>query len=336
MGEVRFSDSQLAAFLPLPNKNANKYTRGTLHVVGGSAQYPGAAVLAARAAQRCGSGYTHVWCASESVNVVRAGNPSLVVSEWNTEALDAELQRLTSADKHPAAVLIGCGFTGASEQEMQLLDMVLKHRVPVLVDAGGISCLASSVARQGMHVLQQRASAGASLVVTPHAGEAARLWNALRSVQALQKSVNACQNGPAPAAQSAPATQPAREVQPAPSAQPAREAQDISRATTLANFYSATVALKGPRTIVAQQNDVYVMNQGTPALAKAGTGDVLAGMIAAFLAQGLPAFRATALGVHLHACAGKMAAQRLGAISVIPEDVIDDIPCAIQKLLKNS
>lgn len=324
MSEARFSNAQLATFLPLPNKNANKYTRGTLHVVGGSAQYPGAAVLAARAAQRCGSGYTHVWCASESVNVVRAGNPSLVVSEWKVEALDAELQRLTSAEKHPAAVLIGCGFTGASEQEMQLLDMVLKHRVPVLVDAGGISCLSSSVAHKGTHELQRRMAMGASLVVTPHAGEAARLLNALRSVQAAQKNVNACQNDPAPAVQSAPA------------AQPAREAQDISHATTLANFYSATVALKGPQTIVAQQNDVYVMNQGTPALAKAGTGDVLAGMIAAFLAQGLPAFRATALGVHLHACAGKMAAQRLGAISVIPEDVIDDIPCAIQKLLKNS
>ena len=324
MSETRFSNAQLATFLPLPNKNANKYTRGTLHVVGGSAQYPGAAVLAARAAQRCGSGYTHVWCASESVNVVRAGNPSLVVSEWKVEALDAELQRLTSAEKHPAAVLIGCGFTGASEQEMQLLDMVLKHRVPVLVDAGGISCLSSSIAHKGTHELQRRMAMGASLVVTPHAGEAARLLNALRSVQAAQKNVNACQNGPAPAVQSAPA------------AQPAREAQDISHATTLANFYSATVALKGPQTIVAQQNDVYVMNQGTPALAKAGTGDVLAGMIAAFLAQGLPVFRATALGVRLHACAGKVAAQRLGEISVIPEDVIDDIPCAIQKLLKNS
>ena len=93
MAELSFSDADLAALIPLPKSNANKYTRGTLNVVGGSAQYPGAAVLASRAGQRAGAGYTQVWCAPESVATVRAGGPSLVVRAWDEQALDQALRK---------------------------------------------------------------------------------------------------------------------------------------------------------------------------------------------------------------------------------------------------
>ena len=110
-------------------------------------------------------------------------------------------------------------------------------------------------------------------------------------------------------------------------------AQQIATAQLLADAYAATVVLKGPETVVARGSDTYLMDKGTPALAKAGTGDVLAGIIAAFLAQGISPVQAAVLGARLHADAGNEAARRLGVVSVIPEDVIDCIPAAIRELL---
>ena len=74
------------------------------------------------------------------------------------------------------------------------------------------------------------------------------------------------------------------------------------------------------------------MAHGTPALAKTGTGDVLAGTVGALLAQGLASADAAVLGTWLHAEAGRIAAGRLGIISVMAEDVAEVLPQAIQAL----
>ena len=350
MAELRFSDADLAALIPLPKWDANKYTRGTLNVVAGGAQYPGAAVLASRAGQRAGAGYTQVWCAPESVATVRAGGPSLVVRAWDEQALEQALRKAEDSAKHPAAVLIGCGFSGEDPQELQLLRTVLMREIPVVVDAGALSGLARLVASEGSDFLHARAASGAGtpLLLTPHAGEASRLMGAL-SRDRIDSWQNANQDGcenaeqgerqeARAAAQRKARADAGREV----SADAGRDdrakaqvniAQQIAAAHLLADAYAATVVLKGPETVVAHGNDTYLMDKGTPALAKAGTGDVLAGVIAAFLAQGLSPVQSAVLGARLHADAGNEAARRLGVVSVIPEDVIDCIPIAIQELL---
>lgn len=330
MAELRFSDADLAALIPLPKADANKYTRGTLNVVGGSAQYPGAVVLASRAGQRAGAGYTQVWCASESVAAVRAGGPSLVVRAWDEQVLDQALQKMEGSAKHPAAVLIGCGFSGEDPQELQLLRTVLARKIPLVVDAGALSGLARLMESEGPDFLHARAASGAGtpLVLTPHAGEASRLVGALNRDYVdfwrnanQDKQENAEQGERQEGCRSA-----LRESQ-------ADIAQQIAMARLLADAYAATVVLKGPETVVAHGGDMYLMDKGTPALAKAGTGDVLAGIVAALLAQGLFPVQAAVLGTRLHADAGNEAARRLGVVSVIPEDVIDCIPAAIRELL---
>lgn len=75
------------------------------------------------------------------------------------------------------------------------------------------------------------------------------------------------------------------------------------------------------------------MAHGTPALAKAGTGDVLAGMVAALLAQGMDALEASVLGAELHARAGLAAAARWSAIAVCAEDVVECLPAAFAELV---
>jgi ADP-dependent NAD(P)H-hydrate dehydratase / NAD(P)H-hydrate epimerase len=101
----------------------------------------------------------------------------------------------------------------------------------------------------------------------------------------------------------------------------------VRAATELAR---AVVVLKGDDTLIAAPGGVVAVSAGaSPALATAGTGDVLTGVIAALLAQGLPAFAAAAAGVQLHATAGRIAARTVGSVdAVIASDVIAALPHA--------
>ncbi len=91
--------------------------------------------------------------------------------------------------------------------------------------------------------------------------------------------------------------------------------------------------LKGDDTIVAQPGEapVAVSRGGAGALATAGTGDVLSGVTAAFLARGLEAFPAACAAVEIHQEAGREAARRLGAESVVAGDVIEALPAALRR-----
>jgi ADP-dependent NAD(P)H-hydrate dehydratase / NAD(P)H-hydrate epimerase len=101
----------------------------------------------------------------------------------------------------------------------------------------------------------------------------------------------------------------------------------LAHARAAAERSGAVVLLKGDDTIVAAPGGPLAVSPGaTPALATAGTGDVLSGLIGALLAKGLPAFEAAALGALAHALAGMAAAERHGADHVVAGDVIDALP----------
>lgn len=108
----------------------------------------------------------------------------------------------------------------------------------------------------------------------------------------------------------------------------------VDYAEELAWEYGAIVVLKGANTVVSDGERSYAMTEGTAALAKAGTGDVLAGMIAALLAQGMDALDACVLGATLHARAGVAAALEYTDICVTPEDVIEAIPAAVRQTIE--
>lgn len=325
----KYTLSQLSGLLPKPDASANKYTRGKAVLVAGCADYPGAACLAALAAQRSGAGYVEVACAPEAVAQVRLASPSLVVRPWTQLAeyskLDPDergvgtpqlpagepsaklLQHAIRAarpshlaprprvlgpqvPKNPIAFLVGSGFDAADPLSESLTCAVLAGAAsPVVVDGGGLDALATP---EGRLILRQRFVDGLTTVVTPHAGEAARLARALDL--------------------------------------PTDDAAVLSRLLSLA--FGVVVMLKGPDTFVSDGDAAYRMPLGTSALAKAGTGDVLAGMTCALLAQGLSAVDACMLASSLHAKAGVAAAKRFGDICVIPTDVVDAIPQAVIEL----
>lgn len=295
---VEYEEDRLRELVPWPTADANKYTRGKLVLVAGSARYPGAACLAARAAQRAGAGYVEVVCAPESVSVVRAYAPSLVVRAWDAWGA-SEVPALRAG--RPCACVVGPGFDARDEWACELaLDVIARAEAPVLVDGGALSALASEA---GLRAACERAQRGDALVVTPHGGEAARMARAAGMGCLGEDSGNT--------------------------------ASDFANA--LARAYCCTVVLKGPDTYVADGTSpddapIVAMREGTSALAKAGTGDVLAGIVGALLAQGLDRLDAGVLGATLHARAGAAVACELTSVCVTPEDVIDALPQVLVRM----
>lgn len=177
---------------------------------------------------------------------------------------------------------------------------------PGLGRSGGAFALARALAREtpiamvldadGLNAhagrLQELAQRDAPTVLTPHAGELGRLLE-LESSQI--------------------------------------DSERLRHARAAAVQARAVVVLKGDDTLVAEPSGRVAVSPGaSPALATAGTGDVLTGVIAALLAQGLDAFAAGAAGVCLHAAAGREAARRQGAPEgVIASDVIAALPAAL-------
>lgn len=115
------------------------------------------------------------------------------------------------------------------------------------------------------------------------------------------------------------------------------QADRIKYAKYTAEKFGCTVVLKGNRTIVCTKNfDIYVNTSGNSALAKAGSGDVLTGIIAGYMSQGLEVEDASILGVYLHGLCGELASNDLTQYCVLATDQIDYIPKAIKKILGES
>lgn len=281
-----FITSDLARAIPLPKRDANKYSRGKCVLIAGSRPYPGAACLAARASQYVGAGYSEVFTARQNVTLIQAARSSLVVRTFD----ECDPKRLFSSG-HPGAVVFGSGIDASDKKARALfLQTVRKVKHPLVLDGGALAFAASG---EGRGALAMRAEKQRVTILTPHLGEAQRL------------------------------------------AKPFKISLDdpYRAAAELAVAYDALIALKGPETIISNGIKTEIFADGTPVLAKAGTGDVLAGIIGGLSAQGLAPLEAAMLGVALHAKAGKLSARSFTEVSVCAEEVIESIPEAIASFL---
>jgi NAD(P)H-hydrate epimerase len=111
---------------------------------------------------------------------------------------------------------------------------------------------------------------------------------------------------------------------------PTVQARRRDLAAQFAADSGAVVVLKGHGTVVTDGRLLYVNTTGNPGMATGGTGDVLAGLIGALLAQGLEPFAAAQLGVYLHGLAGDLARDDVGEVSLIASDLLDTLPRAFQ------
>ena len=208
----------------VPTDLDNKYSRGVLGVITGSAQYPGAAVLSTAAASATGVGMIRFHSSSGLAHLVLHTCPEVVVQPGPVSAW-----------------LLGSGI---SDQKYKLITTWLRHRwfelakrqtVPTVLDAGAMY-LAGKLSQPTL--------------ITPHAGELAKL---LKS-RGLSVSAEAIEGDPRKWVQLA------------------------------SDTLKVTVLLKGAITFVADSEQLIELPKATPWLATAGTGDVLAGIVAALVA----------------------------------------------------
>ncbi|MEK7849745.1 MAG: NAD(P)H-hydrate dehydratase [Candidatus Omnitrophota bacterium] len=117
---------------------------------------------------------------------------------------------------------------------------------------------------------------------------------------------------------------------------PVKEVQNNRKkvAKEFALRYNTILVLKGHQTIVASpEGKTYINSTGNPGMATAGSGDVLAGMLAAFLGQGMPAYQAACSAVYVHGLAGDLAVRDKTEVSLIASDIIEYLPKAFKILL---
>jgi NAD(P)H-hydrate epimerase len=275
--------SAVLAEIPRRHPGSTKFSEGAVMVVGGSTGLTGAPCLAAEAATRAGAGYVTVLVPA-SLNLVFELRLLEAMSRpmperggaLATDALEPALEAAQRAD----AVVLGPGV-GRAEGTFELVrELAARLEAPLLLDADGLNAHAGRLGDLGRR--------SAPTVVTPHAGELARL------METESKAV---------------------------------EAERLRHAREAAAASNAIVVLKGDDTLVAEPGGlVAVSASGSSALATAGTGDVLSGVIGAMLAKRLDPFTAACAGVHLHGSAGRRAADRRGPDGVIARDVIEALP----------
>lgn len=272
-----------ARAVPRKAQGADKYGSGAVLVVAGSPGLTGAAVLCARATLRAGAGLTAVATPAPAQPAVAAQLVEVMtvplphddgrLAPVSVDAVVAEAGRMS-------ALAIGPGLGRAAATTPALAAILARVALPAVIDADGLWHLA-----QDPGALRGRPAAS---VITPHAGEAARLLGRSRA---------------------------------------AVEGDRLASARALARAHGATVVLKGPGTLVAAPDGrVVVVGTGSAALATAGTGDVLTGVIAALLAKGMPAFDAAVAGAALHGHAGELTGHGDGTIA---GEVADALPTAL-------
>jgi NAD(P)H-hydrate epimerase len=312
--------SLVRSLLPVRPLSAHKGTFGKVMVVAGSPNYTGAAYLAASAAARAGAGLVTLGIA-ESLHPILANKlceaTFLLLPHETGVLVPSAVRPLREGLADYDALLIGPGL-GRDEKTAEFVAQLIRPVTgakkahlgfvtpassetdgdnslpPLVVDADGLNALAEH--QSWPDTLPPRT------VLTPHPGEMARLMGSTVA-----------------------------DV----------EADRLGVARHAAAAWDAIVVLKGAYTVIAAppsaqtaKLDVttYVNPFANPALASAGSGDVLAGTIASLLAQGLAPLEASIAGAYLHGLAGELVREESGAAGAVASDLLPRLPASIRRV----
>ncbi len=272
--------------LPPRDAEAHKGSCGSVAIIGGDESMVGAVLLAARAALFSGAGRIYAAMLSKKAPYVDLNHPEIMV---RTPAALTHLKQLD-------CVAIGPGL-GQSIQAIELLiswlTEPLGQSLPMILDADAINLIAEHA-----HLAELLKKRHAQTIITPHAGEAARLLGV--------------------------------------SSEFVRDNR-IDAALNIAKKFNVICVLKGAGTICAYPDGVcFVNTTGNPALASGGTGDVLTGIIASLVAQGVEFDAAAKLGVFVHGLAAdNLVAGGIGPRGVTASEVLQEVRNVINQLNQN-
>lgn len=248
--------------LPQRGHQHHKGSFGSLAVIGGASGMVGAIILAARTALLLGAGRVAISLLAEHQDQTPdVFRPGPMPM---VDPLFPELMNKRLADNLEFAdcLLLGPGM-GTDQDAVECLELVLENHsgLPMTMDADALNILAAHSGLASKIKMLRQGASKETLVITPHPLEAARLLG--RDVRSVSEN-------------------------------------RLEAAKKLAALFHCIVVLKGSGSIIADQDNAVVNCTGGPALATAGSGDVLSGAIAAFQSQGLSGFHAAACATWLH------------------------------------
>ncbi len=278
-------------------ENMHKGQCGRVLIIAGGNGMPGAAVLAAKAALRAGSGLVYVCTPKSSFSVVQTLVPEAITVEWDEacSVMDGGMGRGAS-DISYDAIAFGPGMGTFAASRRRLKTVLLTAQTPLVLDADGLNLLSADEDLRNM-----AASYTEEIIMTPHPGEAKRMLET-------------------------------REGAAAPS-------DRNEMAFDLVRDYGRTIVLKGSGTLVARyapgpEGEGVELRRnptGNPGMATAGSGDVLTGVIASFLGQGMDTWDAACAGVFIHGLAGDIARTEKGERGLIAGDLVQSLPYALRR-----
>jgi ADP-dependent NAD(P)H-hydrate dehydratase len=281
--------------IPGPEEQGDKEERGRVLVVAGSPEVPGAALLAATAALRVGAGKVQLAVPSAIAVPLAVAMPEarvFAMKETAAGGIDSgQATRLVAHARDCRAILAGPGMMD-HEAAATLIAALLREagQTPIVLDAAALACLSRDGIDQGGAALRQQEE---RVVITPHPGEMARL---------LDMDVADITADP------------------------------LAGARQAANRFGVVAVLKSARTHIVgrqvggPQGEAFHLDEGDIGLATAGSGDVLAGIIAGLLARGACPFSAALWGVHLHREAGARLARSIGPLGYLARELLPEIP----------
>jgi NAD(P)H-hydrate epimerase len=299
---ILLDDAIVAALLPLRPVRGHKGTFGKLLVLAGSVDYAGAALLVCTAAGRAGAGLVTL-ATPESLQPLFAAKvveaTTLSLPEDDVEEVDPGEALARILDHDHDALVVGPGLRPSLSMTELIRGLLAPDEdgepSPAVLDAEALRSLAT--------VDNWAADVAARCVLTPHVGEFLRL-RAADGVDA-QKQGDLVFD----------------------------DARRLAAAREAAREWGQVVVLKGARTVIADKDGRTAVSPfENPALASAGTGDVLSGTIGAMLAQGLDTFEAAQVGVYLHAMAGEAVRARIGDAGLLASDLTPELPLARKRL----
>ena len=280
--------------LPARPEDANKGTFGKVLVVGGCSRYRGAPALAATAAYRAGAGLVTIACPEPVIASIGAGAAEATWLPQET-AEDGGLTGEAAVALRPEWPGFDAGVVGPGLGHTGETQALVWALLPDTAEDVAGQVVIDADALNALAALEdgaERTPSGA--ILTPHPGEMARLLGS--SVAEVQEN-------------------------------------RVGAAREAAGRYGCTVVLKGAHTVVADaEGRARISPFANPLLATAGSGDVLAGMIGAYLGQGLGPFHAASLGVYLHAAVGEALRGEYGDSGLLAGEIAARLPGVVREL----
>ena len=280
-----YYDGDAIALLPERNPSGNKGTYGKVLIIAGSKNISGACILCASACLKSGAGMVRVFTAAENAEAVKTLLPEAILDTY--EDFEPVGDKLKEAMKWSTQAVIGPGIGTEGKGTELLTDILSSYDKSLIMDADALNIIAED--KDLYRLASDYGREGRRLIITPHMGEFARLFNS---------DIRDCKE------------------------------HLTEYPLELAKRLHCTVICKDARSIVADMGSkkIYINVSGNDGMATAGSGDVLAGILGAVLSYDMAGSETALAAAYIHGRAGDEAAAEVGKHSMVASDIVAALP----------